>query len=291
MHTAMQDDDELGVGISKPPRNTSKAMLPDSCAIRKSAHGRARLYTAEAGYKDMRCSSSITQHQHRHSLFHRHSQNGRLPEDFMRPTTTACFHCCHTFADPPVPIPKDYDAALNCFVVYGNFCSLACCKSHLCDTSSFNSGLQMLLIEKMGREIYGVSEIRAAPPRLTLQLFGGPYTIERFRDIGKERRVIEHSPPFVCAYHVIEEREQQHDIASLDVDAYGSVRGIRRPATTVRPPPPATPPECSQYEKFVAFRTGGEAQSVNTVAPNLTSSTRNGVVPSEASGTLAAFMR
>lgn len=224
----MDENDELGCGISQPPRNTAKKDLPDSCIVRKSAHGRAKLYLDDANYLDMRCSSSITQHQQRHSLFHRHGQNGRLPDEFTRPTSISCFHCCHPFDTPPVPMPKDYDTSSQSYVVYGNFCSLSCCKRFLCDTSTFNSGLQVLLLHKMAREIYGVEKVVCAPPRLSLSMFGGPYSIERFRSIGEEKRVIEHAPPFVCAYHVIEERDQQHDTAALDGPLASSMRGLRR---------------------------------------------------------------
>ena len=224
----MDENDELGCGISQPPRNTAKKDLPVSCIVRKSAHGRAKLYLDDVNYLDMRCSSSITQHQQRHSLFHRHGQNGRLPEEFTKPTSISCFHCCHTFDTPPVPMPKDYDTSSQSYVVYGNFCSLSCCKRFLCDNSTFNSGLQVLLLHKMAREIYGVEKVVCAPPRLSLSMFGGPYSIERFRSIGEEQRVIEHAPPFVCAYHVIEERDQQHDTAALDGPLASSMRGLRR---------------------------------------------------------------
>lgn len=287
------EDDVLGVGIARPPRNTSKAMLPDSCAIRKSAHGRAQMYLEDACYSDMRCSSSITQHQHRHSMFHRHSQNGRLPEVFQQPSTTACFHCCEYFDTPPIPLPKEYDASINCFVVYGNFCSLACCKAFLCESSSsFNSGLQILLLEKMAREVYNEFNVGCAPPRLTLERFGGPFSIARFRAMHSKKRVIEHTPPFVCAYHVIEERDEQHDTPTLDIQVPGSVRGLRRPARTVEATTTSQAAKAlaSPYDTFLQNKSSEALTKDTGLLKNQNEEVHlpnNG----EPSGTLACFMR
>jgi len=225
----MDENDILGCGISQPPRNTAKKKLPEACVVRKSSHGRARLFLEDASYMDMRCSSSITMHQQKHSIFHTHGQNARIPDEFLLPSKVGCYHCCHRFDTSPIPIPKEFDASTQRFTVYGTFCSFSCCKRFLCDTVTFDSGLQMLLLAKMAREVYGLKgEIQCAPPRFSLDLFGGPYTIERFRGLEKEKLVLEHSPPFVCAYHVLEERDQEHNSSTLDTPLVSSIRGLKR---------------------------------------------------------------
>lgn len=270
-----------GVGISAPPRNTAKANLPDSCVIRKSPHGRAMLFTDDIPFQDLRCSSSITQHVQRHSIFHRHEQNGRLGNDFNKKTNMCCWHCCHSFDTPPIPLVKDFDTATGNYVVMGNFCSLACSKAYAMESCNFNSGLQIILQEKMAREVYGVSGIVAAPPRLALDCFGGPYSLEQFRK--SEKRVVMHKPPFVCAYHVIEERDQQHDISVLDINAPGSVRGLRRGIIPIEDVPQVATQ--SAYEKFLA-----EA-GTSSSAPSATATTsKKTAAAPPLDGTLAAFM-
>ena len=244
----MDEDAVDGVGISAPPRNTVKAQLPDQCTIRKSANGRALLYIDDSPYTDARCSSSITQFKEVASTFHRHEQNGRQGTDFTKPTTIHCFHCCAPFDGPPVPLVRDYCAATQTYTVFGNFCSLSCSLGYASENSNFNSGLIHVLQEKMAREVYGVTcGIRAAPPRLSLEQFGGPYSLERFRQM--EKRGIQHEPPFVSAYHVIEERDHQHDCSTLDANMTGSVRGLRRPAAHPEEAPSA--PMKSMYEDFL----------------------------------------
>ena len=147
-------DSVLGVGITCPPRNTSKHALPSSCILRRSSLGRAELFLPGINYTDVRCSSSITQHVQRNSLFHPHKQNGRLPEVFTRPCDLACWHCVHRFTTPPVPVAKDYDATEGVYHVFGCFCSLACAKAYLLETPTFNTGLMVMLLAKMAREAY-----------------------------------------------------------------------------------------------------------------------------------------
>lgn len=222
-------DSVLGIGITKPPRNTSKHPLPASCELKRSELGRTHLFLEGSNYSDVRCSASITQHVQRNSLFHPHRQNGRLPEVFTKPCDLACWHCVHSFSTPPIPVPKDYCAAEGVYHVFGCFCSLACAKSYLLETPTFNTGMMVMLLSKMGREIYNETEIQAAPPRLSLDIFGGPYTIDVFR--RQKNDVTVHMPPFVSTYMVCEEQSRTHNTVALGVDSSTGVRGLRRPST------------------------------------------------------------
>lgn len=305
----MDENDILGCGISQPPRNTAKKQLPAACVVRKSSHGRAKLFLEDSSYMDMRCSSSITMHQQKHSIFHTHGQNARIPDEFLLPSKVACYHCCHRFDTVPIPIPKEFDASTQRFTVYGTFCSFSCCKRFLCDTVTFDSGLQMLLLAKMAREVYGYKgEIQCAPPRFSLDLFGGPYTIERFRGLEKEKLVLEHSPPFVCAYHVLEERDQEHNSATLDAPLVSSIRGLRRMEKGKQEEEEEDGDGRGgtgegEYDAFLREKKGGipvEAQSIGRKkqAEKPSSSPASSSAPSSSSnrqqqqqkGTLAAFM-
>jgi hypothetical protein len=175
------DEDDL-IGMQPPPRATSRAPLPESSIIRKTAYGRSDLEINDSRYREMHCRSSVTQSCHRSSLFHSRTLNKRSAEAWRHGRTDVlCWHCCHPFATPPVPIPRSYDTRERCFVVFGNFCSLACAKGYTLDTPTFQSPQQINLFVKMAREVYGEADPQSAPPRLSLKQFGGPYSIEEFR--------------------------------------------------------------------------------------------------------------
>lgn len=273
------EDSMLGVGLLRPPRNTSKAPLPKVCELRRNALGRTDLFMKDTNYSDVRCSSSITQHVQRTSLFHPHKQNGGGAEHYTKRTTIACWHCCHSFDTPPVPAVRDYDAAEGVFVVYGMFCSLSCAKGFLQENHTFNSGYQMMLLGKMAREVYGASEVAAAPPRLSLDVFGGPYPIEKFRSMSNACTM--HRPPFVSSYMCVEERQVAFDAAAVGVDTGGSVRGLRRPATVNETPRSRAADDC-MFNRFLAAKgEGGASSSRTAAAPKSTART----------STLASFMK
>lgn len=261
-------DSVLGVGIVRPPRNTTKAPLPEASELKRSALGRTGLFLPGMNYHSVRCSSSITQHVQRHSVFHAHKQNGRLPEEYTKPCSSACWHCCHSFEGGPVPVPRDYDASEGKFIVYGTFCSLSCAKGFLQETPTFNTGYQITLLAKMAREVYGVNDVRAAPPRLSLDVFGGPFPIERFRSTQNTCKM--HTPPFVSTYMVVEERQQMHDASAMGGEYINSVRGIRRPATSLphaRDAAVAHEAVDAAYDKFVAEKGAVAASGGAKAAP------------------------
>jgi len=99
----------------------------------------------------------------------------------------ACFWDCHRFVWNPVylPIRKVGD----CYYVVGYFCSPECCVSYL-----FTHGWKYGDIWKQyawvhdlyGRRVNDVMQkIKEAPPRESLELFGGMYTIDQFRKINE----------------------------------------------------------------------------------------------------------
>jgi len=230
--------------MEPPPRQTSKIPLPDACVIRKSVLGRASTFLEDdTAYAELRCSSAITQHlgesgEARHT-FHSHTLNTK--SDWAAPTGIACFHCCHSFETPPVPIPTSYDAHNKTFSVKGCYCSLACAKRAILQTFSVSaSSTALALLKKMAIEVYDFPfPFPSAPPREALRMFGGHLDIDAFRSSAREHAV--HTTPFVNSYLVIEEKERieansQHSDSSFPS---GSIRGMRRPphSTLIQPPP------------------------------------------------------
>ena len=287
---AVNVDEEVAIGMEPPPRNTSKIPLPESSNIRKSTFGRAILHVEDANYQELRCSSSLTQCSGASYIYHSHTINNRLPDHWTKPTTVACWHCCHKFDTPPVPIARDYDTKERSFIVFGNFCSLRCAKGYLVDSPTFESSQQLNMFSKMAREIYGQTEVSVAPPRIALQMFGGPYTIEAFRD--KPISAIILAPPFITSYMVVEERQNISNASSYTLNASGTVRGLRRPAEPVPmihgEPAPAneSPYEiwCQKHQNEKKEKSGAEQTDNNK------KETRKKRGNGDASGTLNAFM-
>ena len=252
--------------VEEPPRNTSKAQLPPSCVLKRSAFNRTKLFVPEAQlYDERRCSSSLTQYVDRDSRFHSLAPlNNRTAADYQS-TTLHCWHDSMPFDGPVVPLPKSYDTSQSCFVVFGCFCSLSCAKAFLAERSTYETGMQLVLLERMAAEVYGVHSVVAAPPRLSLDVYGGPYSLGQFRAAaskGKEATVL--APPFVASYMVCEERDEVARISALGVNGISSVRGLRRPAEPVDMGGKQVPDE-SPYLGFLA------AKGVDTSAPAKTS--------------------
>lgn len=214
------------------PRATSKLELPESTVIRKTPYGRANLYMEGAtfGFSNIRCSSSITRDSKDASVFIPHLSSRMEGKDWEKGTEIHCWHCCEGFSTPPVPIPRSFDAKEGKYVVYGTFCSLSCAKGHLKESVSFEHGQQVNTLMKMARDVYGRTEVKAAPPRCTLKKFGGPYSIQEFRSNAKEVAV--HSAPFICNYMVVEECAA--DTSNLADTWKNSIRGLRRPSQPLK---------------------------------------------------------
>lgn len=266
---------EITLGMEPPPRTTSKLPLPESSTIRKSPHGRAILYIDDANYQELRCSSSVAQHRDTSVIYHSHAVNQRLPATWRESTTIACWHCCHRFEGPPVPVARSYDAKEQKFVVFGNFCTLSCAKAWMVDSPSFDSAQRINIFAKMARDVYGEVEVLRAPPRVSLDLFGGPYSIDEFR--ARSGVVTLLTAPFITSYMVVEERKQVANAASYEVDARGSVRGLRRPAQPVPMIKPAPIPyEDVPYVKFAAAKQQAAASSS---APAATSPASEAAAP------------
>lgn len=227
--------DDMAV-VEEPPRNTNKARLPASCVLHQSSFDRTKLFVPEAErYDERRCSASITQYADRSSRFHSLAPlNNRTAEGYAH-TTLHCWHDTRPFEGPVVPAPKSFDVKERRFVVFGCFCSLSCAKAFMVESGSFDVGAQLVLLERMASELYGTCNVVAAPPRLSLDVFGGPYSIERFRGMSATSEATIQAPPFVSTYMVCEERDlSTAQVSALGVNGISSVRGLRRPAQPVQ---------------------------------------------------------
>jgi len=114
-------------------------------------------------------------------------------------TDIACFWCAHGFKGQPSIIPEREEKGV--YRVYGNFCSPSCAMAYILQESldSHVRWERVSLLHRIYSRAYESGRIFPAPLRDCLKLFGGPMTIEQFRDVisqGKIRIDIQ-IPPMV----------------------------------------------------------------------------------------------
>lgn len=113
-----------------------------------------------------------------------------------------CWYDCHNFPWAPVGIPEKIVYSDNSFVfsLYGNFCSFNCALTYLSPSNNIDDNacinthmdkvvcddkydkiqlLEMLAHIELNTPIN--SKIKRAGPRLALNIFGGPLTIDEYR--------------------------------------------------------------------------------------------------------------
>jgi hypothetical protein len=110
----------------------------------------------------------------------------------------ACFWCCHRFDNRPVVLPiRDQGEYIQ---VQGNFCSPECAMSYLFDMQqdTYARWEQLSLLNRLYGPAVG-GPIKPAPSRQILKLFGGPVSIEDYRNLVRQGklRVDIHLPPMV----------------------------------------------------------------------------------------------
>lgn len=140
------------------------------------------------------------------------SKTVRVVDEGRWPTCTAtlCWHCCHPFNTPPLPMPTKYDHKLKIFHVTGTFCSWACMKTYNLDSRSYMCHVNNTIITLFRQKCVGAKKpegIRPAPPRLALRAFGGALTIEEFRTSEKIMDIL--PPRMILHCPVVEEIPQR----------------------------------------------------------------------------------
>lgn len=110
----------------------------------------------------------------------------------------ACFWCAHKFQGAPCVIPEREVAGV--YNVYGNFCCPECSLAYvLNETIDPHVRWERIALLHRIYDADGKNRLFPSPVRETLQLFGGPLTIESFRATIRQNkvRVDLHMPPMV----------------------------------------------------------------------------------------------
>jgi hypothetical protein len=139
---------------------------------------------------------------------------------FHVPQTTdvACFWCTCEFNGAPCFLPVKEE--MNTYHIYGNFCSPQCALSFLLQEhlDSHVRWDRMALLHRMYRPAGKMNgRLYPAPPRESLTKYGGPYTVEQFRELIRENRVRVdiHLPPMVSILGTLDTKPIDFYDASL----------------------------------------------------------------------------
>lgn len=163
-------------------------------------------------------------------------------------TSTWCWHCCHPFDTPPLPLPIRYDDRRDEFHVMGNFCSWACMKTFNSESTSYMKTVISTIITLFHKRCTGVlCGIPAAPPRISLRAFGGHLSIAEFRGTRHVERCV--LPP----------RMVVHDIVVMEQDRAAATRVLTQDAKA--------PPDLGAVVDFKAVSTKNETLRLKRPKP------------------------
>eukprot|EP00965_Chrysotila_dentata_P261658 6214329-Pleurochrysis_carterae.AAC.3 len=207
---------------------------------RKRGTGRVDIYHAGddtiSDVQELKSASSLLRRVNGVVLYHPHATCAVIGREECSKRPLCCWHCCHAFpSNEPVFLPSGHCASTQTFMVYGFFCGLSCAKGYLMEKPLKQREQQLLLFSHMCETIYNERDVHAAPPRLALDIFGGPYSIEKFRCSRSTCRII--MSPFVAHYMVLEEvassaRVQETRAAPHVLQpSHRTLRGMRRPTS------------------------------------------------------------
>lgn len=233
---------------------------------------------------DVICSSNLQQDVGKNSTYKLHplvTMCSNNP-DWLFHTKLHCFHCCHPFESYAVRIPQTYTLGVYCLRPMV-FCSLACAKSYIIEHNPFDSSMQLLLLHKIARDVYGWEKttIPAAPSKLCLDIFGGNMSISEFRQAADGSideppiSTTVREPPFVPLRIVTESTPLESRVASSledisnaqcgivephqDTSHTWEVRGLRRPDQTQNlPRAESSTTGPSLIERFAAVKREGD---------------------------------
>ena len=129
---------------------------------------------------------------------------------WIEKTDILCWWCCHNFDHVPIGIPEFINK--DKFYLFGCFCSFNCMMAYNMDLNDYKIWDRQSNIYQMKNKIDPENKItiHPAPPRQSLEIFGGPLSIQKFREsffiLNKEFRYF--FPPMISIIGIIEEENR-----------------------------------------------------------------------------------
>lgn len=162
-------------------------------------------------------------------------------------TNVHCWHCCHQFDSVPVSIPQT-SLSMNArkyYSVYGVFCTINCAKKYLMEKHTHDQPQLLMTLNEVCVEVYGMCPDKVfnaipAPPRMSLQMFGGDLDITAYRKESLCTHTVLVTPPFVSHAMIVEkypiapppvtgEVSTDDPVVEPLCDGKHVLRGLRRP--------------------------------------------------------------
>lgn len=150
--------------------------------------------------------------------FEEKNKNNEWPSN----TSIHCYWCCSKFDNAPFGIPINF--AKENFEVYGCFCSLECAaaynfkNNHNIDEMWERYNLINLLSRRLGYK----KQVKPAPDKLSLKIFGGFMDIDQFRSYTNLNRFINvNFPPMTSITQQLEEINEfdmKNDLKYIPID-------------------------------------------------------------------------
>ena len=112
-------------------------------------------------------------------------KNSICDSEWPAKTNVCCWWCCHTFDTTPCTLPLKYDALRKRYTFTGIFCSWNCTKAYNFYKNDHKKFERSQLISLLVKQLYGITSclnIKTAPYRECLKMFGGYMNIDEFRD-------------------------------------------------------------------------------------------------------------
>lgn len=103
-------------------------------------------------------------------------------KDWLDKTDISCWWCCHGFDTVPLGLPVQFLSQHGKFRVRGVFCSFPCLVSYKNELKLHKyEYLIKYLFKKITGDFATKNDMKPAPPRCALKMFGGELTIDEFR--------------------------------------------------------------------------------------------------------------
>lgn len=120
-------------------------------------------------------------------------------QDYVLHTDIYCWWCCHMFKTIPLGYPIQLTSRMK-FKTRGVFCSLECMKTYLNDNKKYEGYIDLFkyMCKKLSGKTY--NDIKQAPPRQVLKIFGGDLDITEFRNTTKIFKMVEYPLTVVRDY-------------------------------------------------------------------------------------------
>jgi hypothetical protein len=206
--SSLSDDENVIVRLSVPDITNLSDDNEHPCAYNEQVYDNQYMFNVDENEDLHERKNAIISSDLEHKVinvlqdFEERNKNNEWPLH----TSIACYWCCHRFNNAPIGIPINYDNGV--FEVYGCFCSTNCAAAYNFNENTNQDEMweRYQLLNLLSRRMNGVAVVKAAPPRLSLKIFGGHLDIDDFRAHSHGNKFVNiNFPPMTSVTQQLEE--------------------------------------------------------------------------------------